>query len=199
MDLLQNGEPQSWEAPGLGSVGLMFSPAVIAGDARGTCSRSAAPDNPVTDIVCPAFSSARSSRIMCSASSVVRNTAVIGASVGPLLIWRTPRPRPSRVVRIRCQPRSWRIRPGISPRRGGFPERRYYGRQCGCRLNVPSKPTQVMPLVGERGRAEESRPHSFCVATSPIHQSGSHARDFLQLPLCDLDRPNRHLVFLGVW
>ena len=59
----------------------MFSAAVIAGDASGTCSRNASPDSPVTDIVCPAFSSARSSRIMRSAASVVRNSAVIGASV----------------------------------------------------------------------------------------------------------------------
>ena len=59
----------------------MFSAAVIAGEARGTCSRNASPASAVTDIVCPAFSSARSSRIMCSASLVVRNTAVIGASV----------------------------------------------------------------------------------------------------------------------
>jgi len=26
-----------------------------------------------------------------------------------------------------------------------------------------------------------------------------HARDFPQLPLCDRDRPSRHLVFFGVW
>jgi hypothetical protein len=39
-------------------------------------------------------------------------------------------------------------------------------------LNVPSTSTLAMPQVGARDRRQESLPHSFCAAASPIYQLG---------------------------
>src|SRR5574337_1395694 len=79
---------------------LIFSPTVIAGDARGACSRNASPDKAVTYSGWPAFSSWRSCHSRCSASAAVRNTAVMGASV-------TGAPTPLAVRTSKASMQSW--------------------------------------------------------------------------------------------